>query len=177
MSFVRSSLYKLYNQYVEAFKAKSDIDTQNQLSAPTTSSSSSASVGRSRGRAEFDNFITNVGSFQLIKSELDVYLEEGVHIHNESINPPFDVLEWWKANYLKFRVLSKMACDVLSIPITTVPSESAFSTAKRVIESHRASLAPATVEALMCGGDWLKAYYGIQRKEKEKKEVLEFLLK
>ncbi|XP_039126915.1 zinc finger BED domain-containing protein RICESLEEPER 3-like [Dioscorea cayenensis subsp. rotundata] len=166
MSFVRSSLYKLYNEYVEAFKAKSDIDTQSQLSAPTTSSSSSASVGRSRERAEFDNFIRNVGSFQLIKSELDVYLEEGVHIHNESIDPPFDVLEWWKANYLKFRVLSKMACDVLSIPITTVPSESAFSMTKRVIESHRASLAPATVEALMCGGDWLRAYYGIQRKKK-----------
>ncbi|KAH7657826.1 Tam3-transposase (Ac family) protein [Dioscorea alata] len=163
VDFVRSSLYKLYNEYAEAFKAKNDMDTQSQLSAPTTSSSSSVCVGRSRGRAEFDNFIRNVGSFQLIKSELDVYLEEGVHIHNESIDPPFDVLEWWKANYLKFRVLSKMACDVLSIPITTVLYES---TAKRVIELHRASLAPATVEALLCGGDWLRVYYGIQRKEK-----------
>ena len=60
-----------------------------------------------------------------MKSELDVYLEEGVYICDDDSN--FDVLEWWKMNALKFKVLSKMACDFLSIPITTVASESAFS--------------------------------------------------
>ncbi|KAA3469654.1 zinc finger BED domain-containing protein RICESLEEPER 2-like [Gossypium australe] len=38
----------------------------------------------------------------------------------------FDALEWWKVNNIKFRILSKMTCEILSIPITTVASESAL---------------------------------------------------
>ena len=65
----------------------------------------------------------------------------------------FDALEWCKANNLKFRILSKMASDILSILITTVASESAFSTRGRVIDVYRDSLSTKTVQALLCGGD------------------------
>ena len=69
-------------------------------------------------------------------------------------------------NYLKFRVLSRMACDILSIPITTVASESAFSAGGRVIDPYRASLDAKTIQVLLCGEDWLRAFYGIKRKRK-----------
>ena len=99
-----------------------------------------------------------------MKSELDVYLEEGVHICKDDSN--FNVLEWWKMNYLKFKVLLKMACDILSIPIIIVASESAFSTGDRVIDLYRASLDAKTVQVLLCGEDWLRAFYGLKQKEK-----------
>ncbi|KAG8651872.1 hypothetical protein MANES_06G032851v8 [Manihot esculenta] len=73
-----------------------------------------------------------------------VYLEEGVHICQDDSN--FDALEWWKMNNMKFRILSKMARDILSIPITTVASESAFSAGGRIIDPHRASLGAETVQ-------------------------------
>jgi hypothetical protein len=68
-----------------------------------------------------------------------------------------DILEWWKINSIKYPVLSKMARDILAIPASTIPSESAFSTGGRVISDYRGSLACSTVEALVCLQDWLKA--------------------
>lgn len=60
-----------------------------------------------------------------------------------------------------------MACDVLSIPITSVASESAFSASGRVIDPYRATLGVETVQMLLCTEDWLRARYQIKRKENE----------
>ncbi|XP_077223324.1 zinc finger BED domain-containing protein RICESLEEPER 2-like [Tasmannia lanceolata] len=89
------------------------------------------------------------------KGDLDHYLDEAI-----IIVPPtneFDVLSWWKSNVLNFPTLSIMARDILGIPISTVASESAFSTGGRVLDQYRSSLLPETVEALICGQDWLRA--------------------
>lgn len=71
----------------------------------------------------------------------------------------FDAICWWKMNSSKFKILSRMACDVLSIPITTVALECVFSAGGRVIDPHRASLGVDTVQILLCAGDWLRARY------------------
>ncbi|XP_077251230.1 zinc finger BED domain-containing protein RICESLEEPER 2-like [Tasmannia lanceolata] len=89
------------------------------------------------------------------KGDLDHYLDEAI-----IIVPPtdeFDVLSWWKSNALNYPTLSIMARDILGIPISTVASESAFSTGGRVLDQYRSSLLPETVEALICGQDWLRA--------------------
>ena len=64
------------------------------------------------------------------KSEFDRYLMEDVE--KASVN--FDILNWWKVNLTKFQILAKIAQDVLVIPITTVASESGFSTGGRVLD-------------------------------------------
>ena len=98
-----------------------------------------------------------------MKSDLDIYLEESVYICNEGVSSHFDALEWWKINNLKYRILSKMACDILSIPITSVASESTFSAGGRVIDPYRASLSTETVQMLLCGADWVRAFYGLKK--------------
>ena len=55
----------------------------------------------------------------------------------------------------KYPVLSLLAKDVLAIPASTVPSESAFSTGGRIIDPLRCSLSTSTVEALICMQSWL----------------------
>jgi hypothetical protein len=49
-----------------------------------------------------------------------------------------------------------LARDVLAIPISTVASESAFSTGGRVLDDFRTSLTPFMVEAIICTQDWLR---------------------
>ena len=86
------------------------------------------------------------------KSELDIYLSEDIVEEDDS----FDVLRWWKVNSDRFPVLSRMARDVLAVPVSTVASESAFSTGGRVLDVFRSSLTPKIVEALVCTSDWLR---------------------
>nr|GMD95269.1 zinc finger BED domain-containing protein RICESLEEPER 2-like [Ipomoea batatas] len=110
------------------------------------------------GRAKFEKFVRNVDIVQHVKFELDTYLQEGVYIC-EGGSTEFNALDWWKSMDLKFIVLSKMTCEILSIPITTVASKSTFSVGGRVIDTYRASLGTNTVQMLLCGSDWLLMSY------------------
>ena len=73
----------------------------------------------------------------------------------------FDILQWWKANASRFKILSLITRDVLAIPVSTVASESAFSTGGRVLDLFRSQLSPKTVEALICTQQWLCASHQI----------------
>lgn len=61
---------------------------------------------------------------EIKKSELERYLDDDFE------EPPnnFDILKWWSFKSVKYHVLSRMARDILAIPVSTVSSESAFST-------------------------------------------------
>jgi hypothetical protein len=90
------------------------------------------------------------------KSELDRYLEEElVAVHTDN----FKILDWWKVAGTRYPTLRKVARDIYAIPVSTVASESAFSTSGRVISEHRSRLTPEIVEALMCSQDWLRNKY------------------
>ncbi|CAN0876613.1 Putative AC transposase [Linum grandiflorum] len=75
------------------------------------------------------------------KSELQRYLES----------------EGWKVNSSKYPILAMMARDVLAIPVSTVASESAFSTGGRVLDVFRSSLSPLVVESLICAQNWIRS--------------------
>ncbi|CAN1278849.1 Putative AC transposase [Linum perenne] len=90
----------------------------------------------------------------IYKTELDKYLREEP---DDTPDPKFNVLDWWKLNSHRYPILSQMARDVLVVPILIVSSESAFSTGGRVLDAFRSSLTPRIVEALICTQDWLRA--------------------
>ncbi|KAL4369536.1 hypothetical protein GQ457_05G016790 [Hibiscus cannabinus] len=75
------------------------------------------------------------------KSEIDIYLCDDVL---QSVGDDYDILLWWKSNSSRYPTLSQIARNVLGMPISTVASESAFSTGGRVIDPFRSSLNPRT---------------------------------
>jgi hypothetical protein len=109
------------------------------------SSSTSTSLGVGLGSGTSDDpdlnkdALTDFHTFRarrnlmLARTEIEKYYVEGVETPSKS----FDILMWWNVNSAKYPVLSSMAQDVLAIPLTTVASESAFSTGGRVIDCFR----------------------------------------
>jgi hypothetical protein len=95
------------------------------------------------------------------KSELDKYLAE----ETEDTEMKIDLLVWWKASEQRFPILSRLARDVLAIPISSVASESAFSTSGRILDDFRSSLTPFMLEALVCTQDWLRWSVPVDIKE------------
>ncbi|XP_050231416.1 zinc finger BED domain-containing protein RICESLEEPER 2-like [Mercurialis annua] len=104
-------------------------------------------------KARFKQHRREMGTSSSRRTELEIYLDEALLDDEDQI----DVLMWWKFNSARFPVLSRMARDILAVPISTVASESAFSTGGRVLDCFRSSLTPKLVEALICTQNWLRA--------------------
>nr|KAJ0205147.1 hypothetical protein LSAT_V11C500297640 [Lactuca sativa] len=101
--------------------------------------------------AGFDLFVSITSTVNTYKSELYYYLEENVLPKTVD----FDILTWWKANGLKYPTLQRVVRDVLAIPVSTVDSESTFSTGGRHVTPHCNRLHLDILEALICVQDWL----------------------
>jgi hypothetical protein len=153
-----------------AEKAKKKIDSQLKwvlgrlyehyaYGSKNVGSGSMLSNDEVRSSKSITTFLQNFHSFRAsrnlmqCKTEIEQYCLEDVERPSEN----FDILMWWKVNSTKFPILVEIARDVLAIPITTVASESAFSTGDRVIDPYRSSLTPKTVEALVCTQNWLRS--------------------
>jgi hypothetical protein len=129
---VKSELNKLYEKYETKFGAARPARTthtsgligkrkQNwgKIFAGTSSSSSSTA------------FSSNVGPSI---SELTVYLDSDNVV---AYDDDFDILNWWQEHKLTFPVLSLLAKDVMTVPVSTTSSESCFSLTGRIIEERR----------------------------------------
>jgi non-ribosomal peptide synthetase component F len=66
-------------------------------------------------------------------------------------------LEWWGARREEYPRLSKMAFDLLSIPLMSAECERVFSVTKRFIPSDRNRLKDDVIEAMSCLKHWYKA--------------------
>lgn len=150
---VKDTMYALFDEYKKLDSSSNGQPTNSSLNEnlkeinegqPSQRNKSRMKCLFKKHRAEKDG-----GDH---KSELDRYLEE--EIEDDIIS--FDILEWWKISSSRFSILSQVARDVLAIPVSTVASESAFSTGGRVLDSFRSSLTPKIVEALICSQDWLR---------------------
>ncbi|XP_071681604.1 uncharacterized protein [Lolium perenne] len=100
-------------------------------------------MNSSNGRlSEYQTYCTAWGSGELAK-----YLNCDIVPHGDSED--FNILQWWNAHKITYPVLSILAKDVLSVPVSTVSSESAFSLAGRILDERRTSLTPDMVRTLM----------------------------
>ena len=85
-------------------------------------------------------------TIQIGKSELDLYLGKPNHPRNEDL----DILDYWFKTSARYPTPALMARDLLTIPVSMVASESAFSIGGKTITPTRSSLKTKTVQALIC---------------------------
>jgi hypothetical protein len=70
---------------------------------------------------------------------------------------------------MQFPHLTRMACNYLAIPVSSVASEHAFSTGRNLVTNKKSSLVPKTIRATQCFQLWM------QRLLREKLEVYSYV--
>ncbi|KAJ4771400.1 Zinc finger BED domain-containing protein DAYSLEEPER [Rhynchospora pubera] len=151
MDNLRACLTQLFKEYFDAHSK----DTQNQASTSTTSSAQMRSSDISDTRAGLQSFLSGKRNVDPTKTELEEYLSDA--LDGTSLDVDFDILAWWKLKAPKYPIMARLTRDILAVPISTVASESTFSTAGRTLSPTRSSLNDESLEALICAQDWLKA--------------------
>jgi hypothetical protein len=107
-------------------------------------------------------------------SELTAYLDCDTV---SQLDDDFNILHWWHQHKLTYPILSNLAKDIFSVPISTISPEATFSLTGRIIEERRRRLNPETVEALTCIKDWEAAEARLQHmvEDKELADAFEHL--
>ncbi|KAL6641719.1 hypothetical protein ACP70R_019900 [Stipagrostis hirtigluma subsp. patula] len=152
VSAIEEGLTRLFDWYVQAATNSSHAD-RNFAQLPLTIDAEWHGDDPSRLLAtQFAMHLEEIESRES-DSELSRFLKDTCEKNTED----FEILTWWKVNSNKYPILSKLAKDVLAVPVSTVASESAFSTGGRVISSFRSSLSPKMAEVLICAQSRLRS--------------------
>jgi hypothetical protein len=118
---VRNLLYKLvlkYQEYMEGMATTHGVGEANSTVVNNEGDDLDVNI--------FDKFLTKEPkqSSTYLRTLLDLYLEEPTLPRTQEI----DIISWWQYAGIKYPTLRKIAQDNMPIPITTVASESFFST-------------------------------------------------
>ncbi|GAA0139166.1 hypothetical protein LIER_00769 [Lithospermum erythrorhizon] len=152
IKIVDEGVHELFLEYVvQSLPPPTFIEDPLESVERTDMAQDESFLSTADGLSDFDVYIGFMNN-QHMKSELDQYLEESLLPRVQD----FDVLGWWRINKSKYPTLSKMASDILCIPVSTVSPDSVFDTGNRKIDSYRGSLHPKTHQALVCLKDWLQ---------------------
>ncbi|XP_066375043.1 zinc finger BED domain-containing protein RICESLEEPER 1-like [Miscanthus floridulus] len=153
---VKTEIFKLFNKYEEKFDA---ARSQRRAAHP-------ANITGKRKQA-WGRIFRGPGAYGVVgpspasapsplstsaaACELSAYLDsDNVTAYEDD----FDILLWWCDHKLTYLVLSIMAKDIMSVPISTMSSESYFSLIGRILDERRRRLLPEHVEMLACIKDW-----------------------
>ena len=139
---VNSSLLYLYNNYKE--KYGNSINSIKSLSTSTS----------------FSHFYK--GALEILKIRRKIptsspnYIDRYLSVETIPFedNENLDILIWWKIQQIKYQILSIITRDVLTVPVSIIASEAAFSAGGRVVSQRRCNWSSEAVEAKICLKDW-----------------------
>ncbi|CAL4950833.1 unnamed protein product [Urochloa decumbens] len=154
---VDDAVHELYKEYVAQPLPLTPayVEQGEANNGPASANNRQGAPSTGDGLLDFDMYLSEIQSSQPSKSELEQYLDESLTPRIQE----FDILNWWKLNTVKFPTLSKMARDILAIPMSLVSSGNSIFTAgtgSHMLDDYRSSLRPEIVEALVCAKDWLQ---------------------
>ena len=120
---VNSLLYILYNIYKEKYGNNISLIKSSSTTSSSSFYKSPLEMFKSRKKATTNspNNTTNIDRYLSVET---IPFED---------NEDFDILEWWKKQQIKYPVLSIIARDVLTVSVSTIALEAAFSAGRRVV--------------------------------------------
>lgn len=167
-SEVRTELYKLYNKY-GAVRLQSP---SNILGSTGKKKTAWGKIYEATGTSPHSPALASTSS--PTPAPVSAISELASYLDSDTItcfDDDFDILSWWHEHKLTYPIMSILAKDVMSVPISTISSESCFSLTGRVIEERRRRLAPHNVEYLTCVKDWeaadARAHHDVERETRE----------
>lgn len=131
---VSDAFHNLFDDYATRFPVK----------ALSSSSSNLISIQGYQQFIQSQNWV--------VKSELEWYFKQPVLPWSED----FVVLNWWKTSSIQYPILSRMARDVLAIPMSLATSYDAFYTEPRPVDERLTSLNLKLANYLVCTRSWFK---------------------
>lgn len=161
--FVEEGIHELYFEYMAQTLPLPSIHVEqrhDEYIKAEEAHQDEAAIAPPDGLLDFDVYVSGISGTHETKSELDQYLDETLLPRGLE---DFNVVEWWKLNRIKYPTLSKMAADILSIPMATISGDSVFDIGSKKLDDYRCSLRPGTLEALVCANNWLK--YGTHNRD------------
>ena len=135
----------MLDEYGDVDESLVDNEGSSHMPASTSNYVAQMKCRLSGAMSSFDLFVNNGSSsskkHESARMKFDHFIDERVLKRSEN----FDILAWWKSNGLKHPTLQRIARNILAISITTIASESAFSTSGRLLRTHRSRLHPKTI--------------------------------
>jgi hAT family C-terminal dimerisation region len=118
--------------------------------APTSSNPSSSIISRLKNIISKTNDAPSLSTPTTTSTEIQLYKSSVANHNNINLDDEnFSILQYWRQVKGVFPILSSMALDIFSVPVSTVASESYFSAANRVLTDKRTRLGPDVFEALV----------------------------
>jgi hypothetical protein len=149
---VKSELGNMFAKYESKFDSLRLQSPSQPSAAPSKQPSSWNRIFY--GAASVPSFSSRPSPASCTISELSSYLDsDSLNQYDES----FSVLNWWQDHKRTYPILSVLTKDIITIPVSTISSESAFSLSGILLDDRHRSLTPAHVERLSLIKDWEQA--------------------
>ena len=150
---------KLYNHYADLFDLAVPTNITPTVAPHPPEEPSSSKMPAHSGFSDsfYDlncwNSVDERTYISTYREELKYYLRTTPEDRRRQIN----TLDWWRSNETQYPVLSRLARDILNVPMSTVASESAFSQGRQQLGDNRHSLGSNAMNVLVCLRDWIRA--------------------
>ncbi|KAL1205476.1 putative AC transposase [Cardamine amara subsp. amara] len=149
-------LQDMFNEYNERYNKKANVQQSQSQSRSTHASQSTQDIMEfvdddedyRRIEKRYNTLLKDIGVRNT--NELDTYLKDKIENPDLVDGMEYNVLNYWRKNNDKYPILSEMGRDLFSMQMSSVASESAFSTSGRIIEPYRSCLTHYMVEFLIC---------------------------
>ncbi|GKB46171.1 zinc finger BED domain-containing protein RICESLEEPER 2-like protein [Tanacetum coccineum] len=102
---LKELLGKIHAEYATLLRPKQGNSTSVSNSCGQSQRGKNEHAGQGKGFSYYYSRLEKADVFDLERSDLHAYLEEGIYLCKDNSTSSFDILDWWKSHETKFPIL------------------------------------------------------------------------